>query len=83
MVLDYVMIKMLAIKTFKLLECDISVLLSSEFAKFVMNQELCRQQWLEAEKTCVEQSKRAKELEHDNQTLKTKLKHARLFLNVL
>lgn len=53
----------------------------AEFAKFVANQEVCRQRWLEAEGMCDEYTKRARELEQDNEALKTKLKHARLDKN--
>jgi hypothetical protein len=49
----------------------------AEFSKFVANQEVCRQQWQEAVTAFQEYNKRARELEQDNEALKTKLKHAR------
>jgi len=43
-----------------------------------VNQELCRKQWLEATEQCAELTNRCGEVQHDNEALQTKLKHARL-----
>ena len=50
----------------------------SEFIEFVVNQELCRKQWLEATEQCAELTTRCDEVQHNNEALQTKLKHARL-----
>jgi len=50
----------------------------SEFIEFVVNQELCRKQWLEATVQYAEFTARCDEIQHDNEALHTKLKHARL-----
>jgi len=48
-----------------------------ELVEFVVNQELCRKQWLDADQQYHELTAQYSELEHDNEALKTKLKHAR------
>jgi len=53
------------------------VFVVSEFAEFVVNQELCRKQWLESAQQCDELTVRCNELQYDNDALTTKLKHAR------
>jgi len=52
-----------------------------EFIEFVVNQELCRKQWLEATEQCAELTTRCNEVQHDNEALQTKLKHARFVHN--
>jgi len=42
-----------------------------------MNQELCRNHWLECEQQCAEWTDQCNELQYENEALTTKLKHAR------
>ena len=49
----------------------------SEFIEFVVNQKLCQKQWQEATDQCAELTTRCDQVQHENEALQTKLKHAR------
>ena len=51
-----------------------------EFVEFVVNQELCRRQWLDSVQQCAELSVRCDQLQYENDALSTKLKHARFVI---
>ena len=54
----------------------------TDFWKFVLYQDSCRKKWLESDGEADGLRARIKKLEDENNTLQTKLKHARSVVNI-